>query len=134
MGKRKRLSAEQANNQRKATNYAILRDSPVSARKMRLVADLVRGMEVEKALNVLAYTPKDAAVRVRKLLLSAISNWEQKNKDSQNTVADLFIKSINVDEAKTLKRINPSAQGRAFRIRKRSNHVTLFLDIKKSEE
>jgi large subunit ribosomal protein L22 len=134
MGKRKRLSAEQAKEQRKATNYAILRDSPVSARKMRLVADLVRGMEVEKALNVLAYTPKDAAVRVRKLLLSAISNWEQKNKESQNTVADLYIKSINVDEGKTLKRINPSAQGRAFRVRKRSNHVTLFLDTKKSEE
>lgn len=134
MGKRKRLSAEKLKEQRSSMNYAVLRNSPISPRKMRLVADLVRGKAVEDALNILAYSPKDAAGRLRKLLLSAISNWEQKNQDSEFTVSDLYIKAVNVDQAKTLKRIQPRAQGRAFRVRKRSNHVTLYLDTIQKED
>jgi len=134
MGKRKHLSAEKRKEQQKALNYAVLRNSPTSPRKMRLVADLVRGRRVEEALNILAYSPQDAAGRLRKLLLSAISNWEQKNSDSEQSVADLYISKIHVDQSKTLKRIQPRAQGRAFRVRKRSNHVTLYLDTIQTEE
>lgn len=134
MGKRKRLSAEKRKEQRSSQNYAVLKNSPVSARKMRLVADLVRGKDVETALNMLTYTHKDAAGRMKKLLLSAIANWEQKNENADLSVSDLYIKSVAVDGARTLKRIRPRAQGRAFRIRKRSNHVTLHLDTKQIEE
>jgi len=134
MGKRKRLNAEKYKEQRRNEAFAILRNSPVSPRKMRLVVDLVRGKKVENALNILAFSPKDAAGRLRKLLLSAISNWEQKNQDSEYTVSDLYIKTVNVDQAKTLKRIQPRAQGRAFRVRKRSNHVTIYLDTIQKED
>lgn len=134
MGKRKRLSAQTRKELRSTKSIAVLRNSPVSARKMRLVADLVRGKEVEKALNLLTYTHKEAAIRLKKLLLSAIANWEQKNADSDLSVSDLYIKSVAVDEGRTIKRIRPRAQGRAFRIRKRSNHVTLQLDTKQIEE
>ena len=134
MGKRKRLSAEKRKEQRKAENIAVLRNSPVSARKMRLVADLVRGKDVETSLNMLTYTHKDAALKYKKLLLSAISNWEQKNEDAELSVSELYIKTTNVDQARTLKRIRPRAQGRAFRVRRRSCHVTLNLDVKKTKE
>ncbi len=134
MGKRKKQSALKLKEQRSQQNYAILRNSPVSPRKMRLVADIIRGKDVEAALNILTYTHKDAAVRIKKLLLSAISNWEQKNDNSELSVSDLYIKTVAVDQSRTLKRISPSAQGRAFRIRKRSNHVTINLDTKKIEE
>lgn len=134
MGKRKRQTAEKLKEIRSKSNYAILRNSPISPRKMRLVADLIRGKKVEEALNILEYTPKEAAVRLKKLLHSAISNWENKNDDSEYTVSDLYIKTIKVDQGRTLKRIQPRAQGRAFRIRKRSNHVTLFLDTINNEE
>ncbi|MBN2664179.1 MAG: 50S ribosomal protein L22 [Bacteroidales bacterium] len=134
MGKRKRLSAEKLKEQKGNSTYAVLRNSPVSPRKMRLVVDLVRGKAVEDALNILAFSPKDAAGRLRKLLLSAISNWEQKNQGSEYSVSDLYIKTVNVDQAKTLKRIQPRAQGRAFRVRKRSNHVTIYLDTIQKEE
>lgn len=132
MGKRKRLSAEKRKEQRSEMNVAVLRNSNSSPRKMRLAADLVRGKDVETALNMLTYTHKDAALKLKKLLLSAIANWEQKNESAE--LSDLYIKSINVDQARVLKRIRPRAQGRAFRVRKRSNHVTLHLDTKKTED
>jgi large subunit ribosomal protein L22 len=134
MGKRKRISAEKRKEQRRNTTYAKLRNYPSSPRKMRLVAELIKNKDVETALNILTYTPQAAAVPLRKLLLSAIANWEQKNEDTSLSVSDLYVKSVMVDQARTLKRIQPRAQGRAFRIRKRSNHVTLYLDTKKTEE
>jgi len=131
MGKRKRISAEKRKEIKKATTIASLRNSTMSPRKMRLVADLVRGKKVEEALNILSFSTKHAARSLKKLLLSAISNWEQKNTDSQNTISDLYIKTIYVEQGRTLKRILPAPQGRAYRVRKRSNHVTLILDTKK---
>ena len=101
---------------------------PTSPRKMRLVADLIRGERVNKALNILKYEPKVGASKLEKLLLSAISNWEEKNKEAKLEEADLFVKEIFVDGGRILKRLRPAPQGRAHRIRKRSNHVTLVVD------
>jgi large subunit ribosomal protein L22 len=101
---------------------------PTSPRKMRLVADLIRGERVNKALNILKYEPKVGAAKLEKLLLSAISNWESKNKEAKLEEADLFVKEIFVDGGRILKRLRPAPQGRAHRIRKRSNHVTLVVD------
>jgi large subunit ribosomal protein L22 len=101
---------------------------PTSPRKMRLVADLIRGVRVNKALNILKYEPKVGAAKLEKLLLSAISNWEEKNKEAKLEEADLFVKDIFVDGGRVLKRLRPAPQGRAHRIRKRSNHVTLVVD------
>lgn len=105
-----------------------LRNVPTSARKMRMVADLIRGKKVNKALSLLKYEPKEGAARLEKLLLSAISNWQTVNEDARLEDADLYIKSITVDGGKILKRFRPAPQGRAHRIRKRSNHVTLIID------
>lgn len=117
---------------------AKLKNVPTSPRKMRLVADLIRGERVNKALNILKFEPKQGAARLEKLLLSAISNWQQSNEDVDLEEADLYVKSIQVDGGKILKRLRPAPQGRAHRIRKRSNHVTLVLDskapVKKAEE
>lgn len=110
---------------------AKLRNVPTSARKMRMVADLIRGQKVNKALFMLKYEAKEGAARLEKLLLSAISNWQNANEDVRLEDADLYIKSIQVDGGKILKRFQPAPQGRAHRIRKRSNHVTLVLDNKK---
>jgi large subunit ribosomal protein L22 len=107
---------------------AKLVDVPTSPRKMRLVADMIRGERVNKALNILKYEPKVGAEKIEKLLLSAISNWEAKNKDTKLEEADLFVKEIFVDGGRILKRLRPAPQGRAHRIRKRSNHVTLVVD------
>lgn len=107
---------------------AKLRNYPTSPRKMRLLADLVRGMNVDKALAVLEHNAKHPAVPLRKLVLSAISNWKQKNEDGDE--GQLFIKTIYVDGARTLKRMRPAPQGRGYRIRKRSNHVTVIVDAK----
>jgi len=107
---------------------AKLNNVPTSPRKMRLVADLIRGERVNKALNILKFEPKQGASRLEKLLLSAISNWQQGNEDVDLEDADLYIKEIYVDSGKMLKRLRPAPQGRAHRIRKRSNHVTLVLD------
>ncbi|MEQ8926654.1 MAG: 50S ribosomal protein L22 [Fulvivirga sp.] len=107
---------------------AKLNNVPTSPRKMRLVADLIRGEKVNKALNILKFEPKQGAARLEKLLLSAISNWQQKNQDVDLEDADLFVKTITVDSGRILKRLRPAPQGRAHRIRKRSNHVTLVLD------
>ncbi|MDZ7607819.1 MAG: 50S ribosomal protein L22 [Cyclobacteriaceae bacterium] len=111
---------------------AKLRNVPTSARKMRMVADLIRGHKVNKALYMLKYEAKEGAARLEKLLLSAISNWQNANEDTRLEDADLYIKSIKVDGGKILKRFQPAPQGRAHRIRKRSNHVTLILDSKAS--
>ena len=112
---------------------AKLNNCPTSPRKMRLVVDLIRGERVEKALYILKYTNKEAAIRVEKLLLSAIKNWESKNEGQRPEDAHLFIKTIKVDGGRQLKRLRPAPQGRGYRIRKRSNHVTLVVDSKNLE-
>jgi large subunit ribosomal protein L22 len=106
---------------------------PTSPRKMRLVADLIRGVRVNQALSILKYEPKVGAQKLEKLLLSAISNWEAKNKEEKLEEADLFVKDIFVDSGRMLKRLRPAPQGRAHRIRKRSNHVTLVVDSLKKK-
>ncbi len=111
-----------------------LRNVPTSARKMRMVADLIRGKKVNSALSLLKYEPKEGAARLEKLLLSAISNWQTVNEDARLEDADLYIKSIMVDGGKILKRFRPAPQGRAHRIRKRSNHVTLIIDSANVQE
>ena len=128
MGARKRNSSEKIKESRKTQAMAKLNSCPTSPRKMRLVADLVRGEDVYKALNILKFSPKYASRNLEKLLLSAINNWEQKNDGEDATSANLVVKSINVDSARMLKRIQAAPQGRAHRIRKRSNHVTLIID------
>lgn len=128
MGVRKRNTAEALKEARKNVAFAKLNNCPTSPRKMRLVADLVRGEDVYKALNILKFSPKYASRNLEKLLLSAINNWEQKNDGEDATSANLVVKSINVDSARMLKRIQAAPQGRAHRIRKRSNHVTLIID------
>lgn len=128
MGARKHNMAERLKEERKNKAFAILRDCPSSPRKMRLVVDLVRGKEVNAALNILKFTPKHAAEDVRKLILSAIANWKAKNENVRIEEANLIVKEIYVTQGKTLKRIQPAPQGRAHRIRKRSNHVTVVVD------
>ncbi len=107
---------------------AKLRNYPTSPRKMRLIADLIRGQKVNNALSMLKYNTKYGSIAVEKLLISAISNWKAKNEDVRLEDADLFVKEIRVDGGKMLKRLRPAPQGRAHRIRKRSNHVTLIVD------
>ena len=106
---------------------AKLKNVPTSPRKMRMVADMVRGERVNRALNILKFEPKEGAARIEKLLLSAISNWQSKNEDAKLEEADLFVKEIFVDGGRMLKRLRPAPQGRGHRIRKRSNHVTLIV-------
>jgi large subunit ribosomal protein L22 len=133
MGARKRISAENKKEARKTEYFAKLNDVPTSPRKMRLVADMIRGMEAFKALGVLKYSNKEAAARVSKLLKSAIANWEQKTgRQAEN--GELYVTSISVDSSTMLKRMRPAPQGRGYRIRKRSNHVTLFVDTKNATE
>lgn len=127
MGARKKISAEERKQALKSTYFAALRNVPTSPRKMRLVADLVRGLEVGRALGVLKFSNKEAAARVEKLLRSAIANWEEKNGRKAED-GELYISRIFVDGAATLKRMRPAPQGRGYRIRKRSNHVTIFVD------
>lgn len=127
MGVRKRESAARLKEAKANLAFAKLNNCPTSPRKMRLVADLVRGKKVNDALNILKFSTKEASGRLEKLLLSAISNWQQKNEDQDIESADLIIKEIKVDSGSMLKRLRPAPQGRAHRIRKRSNHVTLIL-------
>ena len=129
MGKRKRLAADSRKEARKAVSFAKLRNVPSSPRKMRYVVDLVRGMEVNRALGTLKFCVKAASADVEKLLRSAIANWEQKHERKAEN-GELYITKIFVDEGTTLKRMKPAPQGRGYRIRKRSNHVTLFVDTK----
>lgn len=128
MGARKRLRAEQNKEAKKLVSFASLRNVPTSPRKMRLVADMIRGKEVNLALDLLKFSSKEASRRVEKLLLSAIANWKEKNEGVRMEDANLVVKSINVDSARILKRLRPAPQGRAHRIRKRSNHVTIYID------
>lgn len=127
MGVRKRERAEQIKEAKKTQYFAKLNNCPTSPRKMRLVADLVRGEKVDKALNILKFSQKEASRRLEKLVLSAINNWQQKNEDASIEDADLFIKEIRVDSGSMLKRLRTAPQGRAHRIRKRSNHITVVL-------
>lgn len=128
MGARKRIRANQLKEERQNKYYATLRNCPTSPRKMRLVTDMIKGVEVNKALDMLRYSPKEASRRVEKLLLSAIANWQAKNEGARIEESQLFVKEAFVDQSRTLKRIQPAPQGRAHRIRKRSNHVTIVLD------
>jgi large subunit ribosomal protein L22 len=134
MGVRKKQMAERIREEKKQVAFAKLNECPTSPRKMRLVADLLRGTEVEKALAILRFNPKEASRRVEKLLLSAIANWQAKNEDADIEGADLFVKEIKVDSGRMLKRLRPAPQGRAHRIRKRSNHVTLVLGSNNNTE
>ncbi|KAA6349464.1 50S ribosomal protein L22 [termite gut metagenome] len=129
MGERKRISAERRKEDLKTLYFARLRNVPTSPRKMRLVVDMIRGVEVNRALGVLKFSSKEAAARVEKLLRSAIANWEQKNERKAED-GELYVSKIFVDGGATLKRMRPAPQGRGHRIRKRSNHVTLFVDTK----
>jgi len=128
MGARKRIRANQVKESKKSQYFAMLRNCPTSPRKMRLVADLVRGMEVNRALDMLKYNSKEASNRLEKLLLSAIANWQGKNEGVRIEDSKLIVKEVFVDGGRMLKRIQPAPQGRAHRIRKRSNHVTVVLD------
>ncbi|TVQ11736.1 MAG: 50S ribosomal protein L22 [Bacteroidetes bacterium] len=130
MGSRKHLRAEQVKEENKTKYIAKLNNCPTSPRKMRLVADIIRGKEVDKALAILKYTKKEAALRLEKLLLSAISNWQAKNEGVRIEESSLFVKEIFVDSGRMLKRLRPAPQGRAYRVRKRSNHVTIVVDSK----
>jgi large subunit ribosomal protein L22 len=130
MGARKRNTANQRKEEKKNQYFAVLRNCPTSPRKMRLVADMVRGMEVNRALDVLKFSSKEASQKVEKLLLSAIANWQAKNESERIEESNLIVSKIFVDSGRMLKRIMPAPQGRAHRIRKRSNHVTIYLDKK----
>ncbi|HEX9824985.1 MAG TPA: 50S ribosomal protein L22 [Flavobacteriaceae bacterium] len=127
MGSRKKQMADAIKEDRKQIAFAKLNNCPTSPRKMRLMADLVRGEKADKALQILKFSSKEASRRLEKLLLSAIANWQAKNEDASLEDADLFIKEIRVDGGTMLKRLRPAPQGRAHRIRKRSNHVTVVI-------
>ncbi len=130
MGSRKHLRAEMLKEEKKTKYVARLNNCPTSPRKMRLVADVIRGKEVDRALAILKYTKKEAAQRLEKLLLSAIANWQAKNEGVRIEDSNLIVKEIFVDGGRVLKRLRPAPQGRAYRIRKRSNHVTIVVDSK----
>lgn len=132
MGARKRESAERLKEIKKQTAITKLNDVPTSPRKMRLVADLVRGVEVNRALDILKYTKKEASIRLEKLIRSAIANWEAKNEADRKELenGNVCVQSIMVGQGRSLKRIRTAPQGRAARIRKRSNHITIVLGKK----
>jgi large subunit ribosomal protein L22 len=134
MGSRKKQMADAIKEGRKKVAFAKLNNCPTSPRKMRLVADLVRGKEAEKALQILRFSSKEASRRLEKLLLSAIANWQAKNEDVDVEEADLFVQEIRVDGGTMLKRLRPAPQGRAHRIRKRSNHVTIVVGAKNNTQ
>ena len=134
MGARKYNMAEKFKAEKKQIAIASLRDCPTSPRKMRIVADTVRGVEVNRALAILRYSKKEASIKLEKLLRSAIANWEAKNPDLRLEDTPLCVKEIRVDGGRMLKRIQPAPQGRAQRIRKRSNHVTIIVDKMVNEE
>jgi large subunit ribosomal protein L22 len=127
MGARKKNRADQIKEAKKQQFFAVLKNCPTSPRKMRLVADMIRGIEVNRALDLLKFSSKEASRRLEKLLMSAIANWQQKNEGVRIEDTKLYVKEIFVDSARMLKRISTAPQGRAYRVRKRSNHVTLVL-------
>ena len=128
MGSRKRIKADEMKQARKKIAFAKLNNCPTSPRKMRLIADLIRGMDADRALAELKLNPKEASGRMEKLLLSALSNWEAKNEGQRMDDNNLYVSEVKVDSGRMLKRVQPAPQGRAHRIRKRSNHVTLVVD------
>ena len=133
MGARKRIKADAMKEARKKIAFAKLNNCPTSPRKMRLIADLIRGMDADKALAELKLNPKEASGRMEKLLLSALANWEAKNEGQRMDDANLYVCEVRVDGGRMLKRVQPAPQGRAHRIRKRSNHVTLVVDSRQIE-
>ena len=133
MGNRKKISAEKIKQVKKNMVFAKLNNCSISPRKMRLVADQVRGQKIDKAISILKFSPKEASIKLEKLLISAISNWQSKNESKDIEKAGLIIKEIRVDSAGMLKRLRTAPQGRAHRIRKRSNHVTVVLESKQIE-
>ena len=133
MGARKRIKANAMKEARKDVAFAKLNNCPTSPRKMRLIADLIRGMDAEKALSQLKLNPKEASGRMEKLLLSALANWEVKNEGKRMDESNLYVSEIKVDSGRMLKRVQPAPQGRAHRIRKRSNHVTLVVDSRNTD-
>jgi large subunit ribosomal protein L22 len=133
MGARKRNTAEKRKEATKSRYQAVLKNCPTSPRKMRLVTDLISGMDVNKALDVLKFSHQEASRRMEKLLLSAISNWQSKNEGVRVEESNLFVKAVHVDSGRSLKRLQTAPQGRAYRIKKRSNHVTLVIDSKLAE-
>jgi large subunit ribosomal protein L22 len=128
MGARKRIKADEMKQVRKKIAIAKLNNCPTSPRKMRLIADLIRGMDADRALAELKLNPKEASGRMEKLLLSALANWEAKNEGKRMDDNKLYVSEVKVDSGRMLKRVQPAPQGRAHRIRKRSNHVTLVVD------
>ena len=130
MGSRKKESAELLKEAKKQRYQAVLRDCPTSPRKMRLVTDMIRGMAVNRALDVLKFSTKEASRRMEKLLLSAVANWQAKNDGVRLEESNLYVQEVFVDSARMLKRLRPAPQGRGHRIRKRSNHVTVRLASK----
>jgi large subunit ribosomal protein L22 len=133
MGARKRIKANAMKEARKDIAFAKLNNCPTSPRKMRLIADLIRGMDADKALSQLKLNPKEASGRMEKLLLSALANWEVKNEGKRMDEAELYVSEVKVDSGRMLKRIQPAPQGRAHRIRKRSNHVTIVVDSRNTD-
>ena len=133
MGARKRNSAGKRKEAAKEKSQAILRNVPTSPRKMRYVTEMIKGQEVNKALDILKFSTKEASRRVEKLLLSAIANWQAKNEGVRLEDSNLYVKEVQVDGGRILRRIQPAPQGRAYRIRKRSNHVTLVLGSRNQE-
>jgi large subunit ribosomal protein L22 len=133
MGARKRNTAEKRKEAAKSRYQAILRNCPTSPRKMRLLTDLISGKEVNKALDILKFSKQEASRRLEKLLLSAIANWQAKNEGVRIEESNLFVKEVFVDGGRSLKRLQTAPQGRAYRVRKRSNHVTLVIDSMNKE-
>jgi large subunit ribosomal protein L22 len=130
MGARKHIRAEQIKEQKKTLYIAKLNNCPTSPRKMRRMADLIRGLEVEKALHILKMAPQESSIRMRKLLLSTIANWQAKNENLRIEDANLIVKTVFVNQGRSLKRLRTAPQGRGYRIKKRSNHVTMIVDSK----
>ncbi|MEI6899983.1 MAG: 50S ribosomal protein L22 [Bacteroidota bacterium] len=128
MGAKSRNRAEQRKEEKKTLYFAKLNNCPTSPRKMRLIADLIRGKKVEYALQMLKTSPQQSSERLRKLLLSAIANWQAKNEGLRLEESNLYVKEIHVDSGRMLKRLLTAPQGRAHRVRKRSNHVTIYVD------
>ena len=133
MGVRKRNSANLRKEAKKKIAFAKLNNCPTSPRKMRLIADLIRGMDADRALAELKLNPKEASGRMEKLLLSALANWETKNEGKRMDENNLYVSEVKVDSGRMLKRVQPAPQGRAHRIRKRSNHVTLVVDSRNTD-
>ncbi|MFM7014951.1 MAG: 50S ribosomal protein L22 [Bacteroidota bacterium] len=134
MGARKRNAADARKTAQKERAFAKLNDCPTSPRKMRLVADMIRGKKVDIALAMLKFSTKEAAGRLEKLLLSALANWQAKNEGKRIEDQELYVTDVNVDGGRMLKRLRPAPQGRGYRVRKRSNHVTLLVDTKKESK